>query len=874
MKIHIYYVIFLLFTNICVSQTINGSVVDDSTKRPLFAYILVRDSLSTNSIKEYEITNNGKFFFELKKEYSIIIIEIKSANYNSEFITIDHPNKNKTYSFSFSLTTKNPEELSEVIIKAKKKPYTIKKDTISYNVASYLDGSERKIQDVIKKLPGIEVNESSGEIKYKGKSIETVTLDGDNLFDKNYTIGTRNINVDIVEKIEAIDNYNENILLKDFNNGKVALNLKLKKGKADFSLNTEFSTGIFNNGKFAGGFNGTLLALKDSYKSFITGIYNNIGIDNSLLENTNNQDRLKLKKIIPEISTSNIFGGRSNINNQFLGSYNSIIKISNRLSTKVNFNYLNDEIQNNNSSLNNFIINNEEFITSDEITINKSPEIYKLDFELKYNTSRKSLLEYNLNFNRENISTPRTTLRNFTDVLQSNLLTNNDFFEQNLLFTKKASERSVLLFSFTHSLNDLSQNLNISPSIINDTFNTDDQIINSQKNYLSFKSNYLFKKNDRFDYNLTLGADYSDTSFSSALISRQNNISENRINNNFDYLKQTLIHTGNFNLNFKKLKLTPIYSLSILNQELKTLNSNPSKDTQFLFEPRLRVNYQLNQYSFFRVNASYNLRANAEDRFFSNQILTDTRTIVQNIPDLRLQRIQNYGLFYINNNLNYNFQFNTGINYRINKGSFFSRTDVSSNSTFTEFFFLPQNNSTLNYNLSISKYIDFISTTIKFNSNYSLSNSRNIINESNLRTIKNQFLSQELFFKSAFEFPLNFENSFTWNQNISESDVQSFTNNSIENNFKLLYKPSKFWFFSSSLNYFLPSLDNRKNDFIFLDARVRYRTKNRKFDISLIGNNLINENNFQQIQTSDISTNIFQSNILQRHLLINFAYSF
>src|SRR5690606_18044811 len=93
-------------------------------------------------------------------------------------LTIDKPKKEKTYSFAFVLIKMEEYELEEVVIIGKKKRFEVKEDTISFNISRYINGSERKIEEVINKLPGIELNERTGEIKYKGKSIETVTLDG------------------------------------------------------------------------------------------------------------------------------------------------------------------------------------------------------------------------------------------------------------------------------------------------------------------------------------------------------------------------------------------------------------------------------------------------------------------------------------------------------------------------------------------------------------------------------------------------------------------------------------------------------------------------------------------------------------------------
>jgi hypothetical protein len=91
--------------------------------------------------------------------------------------------------FNFRLRP-TPTDLDQILVKASRKPYKEQGDTIIFDVAAYSDGSERKIEDLIKKLPGITVNDRTGEIRYKGIPVETVNLDGDNLFDQDYTIGT------------------------------------------------------------------------------------------------------------------------------------------------------------------------------------------------------------------------------------------------------------------------------------------------------------------------------------------------------------------------------------------------------------------------------------------------------------------------------------------------------------------------------------------------------------------------------------------------------------------------------------------------------------------------------------------------------------
>lgn len=226
--------LFSLITHLYIfqgyTQTITGRVFCENNQ-PLDASILFKEYSDLQNTKEFVISRNGIFQKKLQLDYEKLFIEVKAEGYYELTVTIDKPEKEKTYSYNFMLIKIKEYELEEVIIRGKKRPFEIKKDTISYSVSEYIDGSERKVEEVISKLPGVDVNEQTGEIRYKGKTVETVTLDGDNLFGFNYTLGTKNINVDMVEQIEAIDNYTENPLLKGIEQGgKVSLNLKLKKG--------------------------------------------------------------------------------------------------------------------------------------------------------------------------------------------------------------------------------------------------------------------------------------------------------------------------------------------------------------------------------------------------------------------------------------------------------------------------------------------------------------------------------------------------------------------------------------------------------------------------------------------------------------------
>jgi len=104
----------------------------------------------------------------------------------------------------------------------------IRNDMTEYLVSAFSDGTERSIEEVLKKIPGIDVDDN-GTIRFKGKRIEKILLDDVDLFDQNYTIASKNVPANFIDKVQAIENYHDNRLLKNAEySDKIALNLSVK----------------------------------------------------------------------------------------------------------------------------------------------------------------------------------------------------------------------------------------------------------------------------------------------------------------------------------------------------------------------------------------------------------------------------------------------------------------------------------------------------------------------------------------------------------------------------------------------------------------------------------------------------------------------
>src|SRR5690606_30687990 len=119
-------------------------------------------------------------------------------------------------------------DLEPVVIKGDPHRLNLNGDTLSYNAAAYANPNDRVIEDVIKRLPGIEVNEK-GKIEYNGKAITNFYIDGDNLLDDKYAIGTKNIPNNIVDKIQVFQNHQPIKVLAEVSlTDQVDMNITLK----------------------------------------------------------------------------------------------------------------------------------------------------------------------------------------------------------------------------------------------------------------------------------------------------------------------------------------------------------------------------------------------------------------------------------------------------------------------------------------------------------------------------------------------------------------------------------------------------------------------------------------------------------------------
>ncbi len=231
---HLKKIVFLLvcflFSFFGFSQKMNISgVVFDTTGKKTLANV----SVLTVRIKDSLLLGATRTKFDGAFEFANFPIDTFS-------LIIEHPEyEGKTYyiighkgnleinipRIQLNSVTKN---LAEVVVFANKNPIFYRGDTLVYVADSFKVGENAVVEDLLKKLPGIKVNED-GTLTSQGKDISQVLVDGDEFFGSDPTIATRNLGAKSISSVQVYEKKNENSKVGEDEKIQV-LDLKLKDG--------------------------------------------------------------------------------------------------------------------------------------------------------------------------------------------------------------------------------------------------------------------------------------------------------------------------------------------------------------------------------------------------------------------------------------------------------------------------------------------------------------------------------------------------------------------------------------------------------------------------------------------------------------------
>jgi len=458
-----YLLLFLLLAvhgvNYAQEVAIRGKIFDNQLQ-PL-EMVLVKTRTEENQVLDYTYSDqNGNYQLQFITSSDSINVEVSSLGFSTVRRALIIADRRLFDSLDFEMEEK-AESLKEVVVEGHQK-IRISSDTTFIRVSQYATDTEQTVEDLLKRLPGIEVL-PDGSIKAHGKPIETLLVEGENILDKNYKILSKNLDAKTLEEVQILENYEENPIFKQLSSSeKVALNLKLKD---------EFKYVLFGN--ISGGY-----GLENRYESALTlGLLRKEikVLEFSNLNNTGSKaaNLLQNENIIIDLSQmfqkiekqpftifsideqeENIFNTRSIFNTSMLHSIGLSTKINDEFSLRGDVSVISDVTRQ-------FYEAQTEYLTGTNSTIFSETSNYKnsnligdteLEFKFVPNSSNHftNTIRYSLN--------PHDAMNNIIlgdqGIMQENDIASETFYnhlEHTLLLNNKNALNNYLYFGYGDS---------------------------------------------------------------------------------------------------------------------------------------------------------------------------------------------------------------------------------------------------------------------------------------------------------------------------------------------------------------------------------------------------------------------------------------
>lgn len=224
-----------------IKKNIQGTVFDARTKEPVpFASVRLLTQADSTYVQGIATDEKGKFRITATKREKYIV-DISFLGYESFFQDINTADEQTSYDLGDIFLQEKAIELGAAVVEAKIPDIQVKGDTIEYSAGAYKTEEHELLQDLIKKIPGIEID-SDGNIKANGKPIQKILVDGKEFFGNDIAFALNNLPANMIKSLQLFKEQSQDAKatgVKDQDPPQV-LNLKVKE---------EFKKSIFGNAK-------------------------------------------------------------------------------------------------------------------------------------------------------------------------------------------------------------------------------------------------------------------------------------------------------------------------------------------------------------------------------------------------------------------------------------------------------------------------------------------------------------------------------------------------------------------------------------------------------------------------------------------------
>jgi len=273
--------ILILLCSIVYAQktgSVSGRVIQSKDKKPIdYASIAIKSLKDSGVVAANTTSADGKFIFK----------NLQPGSYRLYAAFLGLKNSTKDFTISTDKTDVNLGDvvlegngidLQTVEIKAEVPPIVVKKDTLEFNASSFKVVENAVVEDLLKKLPGVEVDKA-GTVKAQGETITKVKVDGKEFFGNDPLLATKNLPADMIDKIQIIDELSDQAQFTGIDDGSRTkiINITTRKDKKNgYFGNTTAGYGAGNQYDI----NANINRFKNDQQMSVVAQFNNVNKQN------------------------------------------------------------------------------------------------------------------------------------------------------------------------------------------------------------------------------------------------------------------------------------------------------------------------------------------------------------------------------------------------------------------------------------------------------------------------------------------------------------------------------------------------------------------------------------------------------------------
>ena len=869
------------------SQTVKLEGIVNDKSGPLEMANIIAFKKGTNLLQSYSITDaKGRYKLNLEQnmEYTLKVSYLGYTTINVDIVIGDSEIQTKNIEMLESNESLNDIELTYEM------PVKIIGDTIVYSTDSFITGTEKKLEDILDKLPGIEIDDN-GEIEVEGKKVKKILVEGKEFFDGDTKLATQNIPANAVDKVQVLKNYNEVSGMRGITNDEdnIAINIKLKEGKDKFWFG-EVNAGVgvsdedykylakpklfyyskdksinvladFNNigeppftrrdyFRFTGGLRGSMMGSGTSFNVSSSDLGFATAQNNRAQEIVSNFGAVNFS-LTPKKSM--VFNGFSIVNDSETDMF----------------------IQKN-------TVYNESGIVDRSETISKQiNQLAMLKFSTTYNPSENLHIDYDIfgkilkQSERNDVTSTQRSADTFLEEkpvsLNQNLNAYYTLNDKNIF----SSELQYIYQKDTPLFNSIAseQPFDIIPTIDQDFY---DLFQNKKFSTSKFdgKVDYYYLLNNKSNLNFTFGTTLSSQKFESDLSQKLEdgttvNFEEENLNNDVSYYFSDVFLGIHYKLVKGILTFNPGLTIHKYKVEDKQLGTTDTDNlTKFL--PNLYARLQFNSSQSLRFNYSINTQFSDINKAAEGYMLTNYKSLTRGNRELENSLNHKYSLSFFSFSMFSFTNINASITYTRKVDGIKNNTEILgidrvsyplnsifADETFTGFF---------RYGKTYSKF------KTNFRANISNSIFNNIVNDAWVKSktfTQSYQASVATKFKNSPNFEVGYQLSFSKYASTGSTTNRPFAN--------LEIPFLKSFIFTADYSYYNYKNDEKtyENKYSFLNANLYYQQKGSKWEFKLSGNNLtdnlsINTDSYNEISDTNTSSLYY---IQPRLWMISVKYS-